>query len=138
MSDVFEKPVILFDGVCNLCSSSVQFVINNDRKAKFLMGSLQSKEGNELAKKFNVDAEELRTFILIENDKAYQKSTAALRVTKKLNGLWPLLYIFIIIPPFLRNAVYDFIASNRYKWFGKKETCWIPDPELRSRFIENF
>ncbi len=129
------QSVILFDGVCNLCNSFVQFVIKHDRKERFRFASLQSDFAEkELANSF-IDNQKMSTVILLENGKLYSKSTAALRILKKLNGLWPLLYIFIIVPAFLRNVVYNLIARNRYKWFGKKDSCMIPSPELQRRFL---
>ena len=132
-----KNPVILFDGVCNLCSGAVQFIIKHDPKHRFRFASLQSEFGQKIIKEFKIPpGETMNSFILFENEKIYTRSTGALRVTKKLNGLWPLLYGFIIIPPFLRNSVYNFIGRNRYKWFGKKEECWIPTPELKALFID--
>ena len=127
--------VILFDGVCNLCSGAVQFVIKRDKKKRFRFASLQSALGAEVMQQFNLPANELNSFILLENNQVYTSSTGALKVSKQLNGLWPLLYVFIIVPKFIRDAVYRFIANNRYKWFGKKETCWVPSKELAERFI---
>jgi len=133
-----KNPVILFDGVCNLCNGAVQFIIKHDPKHRFRFASLQSEFGKKIIKEFKIPpGEAMNSFILLENEKIYTRSTGALRVTKKLNGLWPLLYGFIIVPPFLRNAVYNFIARNRYRWFGKKEACWIPTPELKALFIED-
>lgn len=129
------QPIILFDGVCNLCNSSVQFIIRHDKKKQFLFASLQSEPGQELMKRYGLPATELNSFILVENDKAWNRSTAALRVVRKLNGLWPGLYSFIILPRFIRDAIYNWIERNRYKWFGKKESCMIPTPELRARFL---
>lgn len=130
------NPVILFDGVCNLCSSSVRFVIKHDPKKQFRFASLQSAFGQKVLQNFGLPANELNSFILLEEGKIYKKSTGALRLTKKLNGLWPMLYAFIIVPPFIRNAVYSFVAKNRYRWFGKKEACWLPTPELRKLFLD--
>lgn len=132
-----DHPVVLFDGVCNLCSNSVQFVIKHDPKKQFRFASLQSDVGQHVMQHFGLPANELNSFILLEHDKIYTKSTGALRLTKKLNGLWPMLYAFIIVPAFIRNAVYSFVANNRYKWFGKKEACWLPTPELKSLFLDN-
>jgi predicted DCC family thiol-disulfide oxidoreductase YuxK len=129
------NPVILFDGVCNLCNSSVQFVLKRDKQDVFRFASLQSEVAEQLLKQYQHPVSQLNTFILIENGKVYSRSTAALRVFKKLAGLWPLLYVFIIVPPFIRNAVYNFIASHRYKWFGKKEECWIPSPYVKNKFL---
>lgn len=132
-----KNPVVLFDGVCNLCSTSVQFIIKHDPKKTFRYASLQSSFGQQVLKQFGLPADELNSFILLEDGKIFTKSTGALRVTKKLNGLWPVLYGFIIVPPFIRNAVYSWVAHNRYKWFGKKEACWLPTPELKKLFLDN-
>lgn len=129
-----SNPVILFDGVCNLCNSSVQFVIKHDPKKKFRFASIQGDYGQQVLKKFHLPPDSLNSFILLEDNQIYTHSTGALKVAKQLSGAWPMLYAFIIIPPFIRNAVYQFIAKNRYKWFGKKETCAIPSPELKALF----
>lgn len=128
--------IILFDGVCNLCNNAVQFVIKKDKKNNFRFASLQSPFGQDLLKQFQLDTKEFNSFIVVEKGKIYNKSTAALRVAKKLAGLWPLLYFFIVVPAFIRNYVYDFIAANRYKWFGKKDACWVPTPELKMKFLD--
>ena len=132
----FSHPVILFDGVCNLCSNSVQFVIKHDPKHQFHFASLQSEFGQQVLQQFQIPATEFGSFILLENNIIYTKSGGALRVAKKLNGLLSALYVFILIPPFIRDAIYNWIAKNRYRWFGKKEACWIPTPELKSLFID--
>ena len=129
-----SHPVILFDGLCNLCSGTVQFIIKHDTKRQFRFASLQSPFGQAVLQQFGLPATELNSFILLENNQIYSKSTGALRVTKKLDGLFKLLYVFIIIPPFIRNGVYNYVAKNRYKWLGKKDACWIPTPELRKLF----
>ncbi len=129
-------PVILFDGVCNLCTGSVQFVIKHDSKHQFRFASLQSEFGQQVMTEFHLPTTELGSFILLENGKIYTRSSGALRVTKKLNGGWPLLYVFMLVPAFIRNGIYNWVAKNRYKWFGKKEECWIPTKELNSLFIE--
>lgn len=128
-------PVILFDGVCNLCNTSVQFVIKHDTKRLFRYASLQSSFGEKILKENNLSADVFNSFILFENDTIYTRSTAALLVAKRLNGFIRILYGFIIIPEFIRNAVYNFIARNRYRWFGKRETCWLPSPELKELFL---
>ncbi|KIL73288.1 thiol-disulfide oxidoreductase DCC family protein [Bacillus badius] len=127
-------PVILFDGECNFCDSSVQFIIKNDPQGLFHFASLQSDTGQELLNKHNVPSD-IDSMILIEGDKVYYKSAAALRICRHLRGAWKLLYTFIIVPRPIRNAAYDFIAKNRYKWFGKKESCMLPSPSVRARFI---
>ncbi len=130
-----DTAILLFDGVCNLCNSSVNFIIKHDKKNYFQFASIQSETGQELLKKHNINASTTDSVVLIENNKYYIKSTATLRIAKHLDGLYPLLYAFIIIPSFIRNVVYDLIARNRYKWFGKRETCMIPTDEIRSKFI---
>ncbi|HQS24054.1 MAG: hypothetical protein B7Y11_03230 [Sphingobacteriia bacterium 24-36-13] len=128
------NPVILFDGVCNLCNSSVQFVIKHDPKKQFRFASIQGDYGQQVLKQFDSPPNSLNSFILFKDQQIYTHSTGALMVAKQLSGAWPLLYAFIIIPPFIRNAVYQFIANNRYKWFGKKESCAIPSPDLKALF----
>ena len=128
------NPVILFDGECNFCDSSVQFIIKNDPKGIFHFASLQSDTGQELLKKHHVPSN-IDSMILIEENKVYYKSAAALRICRHLKGAWKLLYAFIVVPRPLRNVAYDFIAKNRYKWFGKKESCMLPSPSVRARFI---
>lgn len=129
------KQIILFDGVCNLCNSSVQFVIRHDYKCTFQFAALQSAAGKALLAEYNIFSDQLASIVLIKEGKAYQRSRAALEIARKLTGLWPLMYAFIIVPPFIRNAVYDWIAANRYRWFGEKNECMIPTPELKSRFL---
>jgi predicted DCC family thiol-disulfide oxidoreductase YuxK len=131
-----QHPVILFDGVCNLCSSAVQFVLKRDKKNVFRFASLQSSFGQNLLKQYHLPSKGFDSFIVLERQAVYTKSTAALRVVKQLSGAWPLLYIFSIIPAFISNTVYNFIAKNRYRWFGKKETCWIASPELKNKFLD--
>lgn len=131
-----SHPVILFDGVCNLCSGSVQFVIKHDPKRHFRFASLQGNFGQSVLEKFGLPVGELGSFILLEDEKIYTRSSGALRVTRHLSGLWPVLTVFTIIPPFIRNAVYNWVAKNRYQWFGKKETCWVPNQELRDLFLD--
>ena len=130
-----QHPIILFDGICNLCNSSVQFVIKNDKKNKFMFASLQSNAGQQLLKQYQLPLQSFNSFVLIQNEKVFLKSTAALMVAKQLNGITKLLYGFIIVPVFIRNAVYNFIAKNRYKWFGKKDSCMIPTSKLKQRFL---
>jgi len=130
------KHIILFDGVCNLCSNSVQFILKRDKKNQFLFGSLQGKTGQEYLAKFNLPADSFNSFILVENDNLYTRSTAALRMLKHLGGAWQLMYAFVIVPKFIRDGVYNFIARNRYKWFGKKEECWVPTPALKAKFLD--
>lgn len=112
--------IILFDGVCNLCNDSVQFIIKRDPNGHFKFASLQSEVGQKLLSPFGAE-KEMNSFILIENDRIYMKSSAALRVCNKLSGFWILFSIFWVVPSFIRNFLYDIVAKNRYKWFGKKK-----------------
>jgi predicted DCC family thiol-disulfide oxidoreductase YuxK len=128
-----QGDIILFDGICNLCNRAVQFVIRHDRNKQFKFGSLQ---GQEYLRNLNIQPDKTDSFLLIEDEKHYTRSTAALRVFKKLGGTWSLLYIFIVIPSFIRDALYDFIAHNRYRWFGKRNECMLPTEDLKARFLD--
>jgi len=135
MEDI-AHPVILFDGVCNLCNSSVQFIIKRDRKRIFRYASLQSEFGKKIIERFKLADKNIDSIILFENNSIKIKSTAVLQVLKRTGGIYSILYVFIIVPESIRNGIYDFIARNRYRWFGKRETCMIPTPELKKRFID--
>ncbi len=130
-----DHSLILFDGVCNLCNAAVQFVIKRDKRKSFSFASLQSVEGQRLMQRFQLPASDFNSFVLIDDAKAFTKSTAALMVAKKLGGAWPLLAGFRIVPEFMRDGVYNWVAKNRYKWFGRKDACMIPTPELKARFL---
>jgi predicted DCC family thiol-disulfide oxidoreductase YuxK len=130
------KKIVLFDGVCNLCSGSVQFILKRDKKNQFLFGSLQGNYGQEMLRKYQLPANEFNSFMLIEGEKLYTKSSGALRMLKHLGGAWALLYVLIIVPKFIRDAVYNLVARNRYRWFGKKNECWLPRPEWKARFLD--
>ncbi|MNS47910.1 hypothetical protein D3C72_804600 [compost metagenome] len=130
-----ERLIVLFDGVCNLCNNTVQFIIRNDSKGKFRFAALQSETGQRLLEKYQLDTKNFNSFILIDNNKPRLKSTGALYLVKNLSGFFPLLFAFIIIPPFIRDWIYDKVAQNRYKWFGKKDQCMVPTPELKARFL---
>jgi predicted DCC family thiol-disulfide oxidoreductase YuxK len=129
------NPLILFDGICNLCNKSVQFIIKRDKKKEFVFASLQGKTGQDVLQRFGLPPTDHQSFLLVENEKLYSRSSAVLKVAKHLGGGWKLLYAFIIIPTFIRDPIYNFIARNRYKWFGKKEECMIPTKELKERFL---
>lgn len=128
--------LILFDGHCNLCSGTVQFILKHDRKAKFRFAYLQSEYGKAVLQKHQLPIDSFGTFVLVENNTVFTKSTAALRILKSLSGMWPLLYVAIIIPRFLRDAIYALVARNRYKWFGKRDSCWLPDSKWKDRFLQ--
>lgn len=126
--------IILFDGICNFCDSSVQFIIKHDQAAYFQFASIQSDIGQALLAKYNV-SENVDSVILIEHGKAYAESTAALRISRKLDGFWPICYLFTLVPPFLRNSVYRVVAKNRYRLFGQKKMCLLPTPSQQKRFL---
>ena len=130
-----DKSLILFDGVCNLCNGFVQFVIRQDPQAKFRFASLQSETGQKVLRELNVSGKELKTVILRKRGRIYTHSDVALEVAKELGGIWSLLYIGKILPKALRDKIYDWVAANRYRWFGKQESCWLPSPELQDRFV---
>ena len=130
-----HKSVILFDGVCNLCNASIDFIIKRDKKDQFRVGALQEDAGKKLLSKFDVNPEYLDSLVLVEDDQVYFRSTAALRIARNLSGLWPLFYVFIILPSGIRDRIYDWIGKNRYRWFGKKNTCRLPTPKERAKFI---
>ncbi|KRF01104.1 hypothetical protein ASG89_26225 [Paenibacillus sp. Soil766] len=137
MSHQNDHPsIILFDGVCLLCSSSVQFILRNDPKGVFHFASLQSEFGHKLLAQHKLPVDQLSTIVLIEGDRAHTRTTAALRIARRLRGAWPLTYAAIVIPAPIRNLGYNFIACNRYRWFGKSEQCMLPRPEHRARFLD--
>ena len=136
MNDLENKKIILFDGVCNLCNGSIRFVIKRDKKDRFRYAALQSEIGRKLASERNIDISKVDSIILIEPGVAYfTKSEAALKIGQSLGGIWMFVAVFNLIPSGLLNIVYDFIAKNRYRWFGKKEVCMIPTPELKAKFL---
>ncbi len=127
--------IILFDGVCNLCNSSINFIIDRDPNKNFLFAPLQERTGQDLQMKYGLRPEALDSVVLIKNGKVYQKSSAALEIAKKLSGGWKLLIIFKLVPQRFRDRIYDLIAKNRYRWFGKTDQCRMPTPDLKMRFI---
>lgn len=131
------KKIILFDGVCNLCNDSVIKVIKKDKKNVFLFTALQSEIGQKILDSLGIDTKEIDSIILYEPQKSYHiKSSAALRVMNEFGGLWKLTQVFRILPAAFNNIFYDIIARNRYKWFGKKDSCMIPTPELKAKFLD--
>ena len=128
--------VVLFDGVCNLCNGAVNFIIDRDPSVRFRFAALQSSQAEALlAPLGRVPEPDPQSFILVEEGRVYERSTAALRIARRLPGAWRLLYAFIVVPAPLRDVAYRFIARNRYRWFGKADTCRMPTPELRKRFL---
>jgi len=135
-ASVDEHAVVLFDGVCNLCNGAVNFVIDRDPDGYFRFAPLQSDVGEKILADTDAADALLDTIVLVEDGEVYDRSGAALRIARYLTGLWPLLYAFIIVPRPLRDAVYDWIAANRYRWFGKRDQCRLPTPNLKERFLE--
>lgn len=133
--EIREKNIIVFDGVCNLCNGAVTFVIKKEKGDRFRFAALQEEAGILLLDKYRIDPADTDSIVLVENGKAYVKSTAALKIARHLKGLYPLLYFFMIIPLPIRNWIYDLVARNRYRWFGKKESCMIPTAELKEKFL---
>lgn len=132
-----NKKIIIFDGVCNLCNSAVLFVIKHDKKDTFRFVTLQSELGQEILTYIGIDPKNTDSIVLYEPGMAYYyKSDAALQIAKNLNGVFPLATVFKILPTAIRNQLYDYIAKNRYKWYGKKESCMIPTPELKVKFLK--
>jgi len=132
-----NKKIILFDGICNLCNDALLKVIKYDKKNVFLFCSLQSKIGKEITGHLGIDITKIDSIILYEPSVSYDiKSTAALKIMQDFKGIWNLTYVLLLFPEWFRNSIYDYIAKNRYKWFGKKEHCLIPSPELKVKFLD--
>lgn len=129
------SPIVLFDGICNLCCGVVKFVIKRDKHARIKFAALQSEAGLQLLKQYNLPSSNFSSFVFIENGQAYTQSEAALRLCKNLSAMWPFMYGFIIVPSFIRNGIYNWIAKNRYKWFGKQDQCMIPTPDTKTLFL---
>jgi predicted DCC family thiol-disulfide oxidoreductase YuxK len=130
-----DNPVILFDGVCNFCNSAINFTLKRNTKANIFFAPMQSEAGQKLLQQNNLPADDMQSFIFIEDGVVYKQSTAALKVCRHLRGGWPLCYGLIIVPKFIRDGIYNWIAKNRYKWFGVRQACMIPTPEVRARFL---
>jgi predicted DCC family thiol-disulfide oxidoreductase YuxK len=131
-----NKKIILFDGICNLCDATVQFIIRHDKKDVFRFVALQSDLGKEITNYIGLDTSKTDSIILYEPGNAYYyKAEAALKIAKELGGIYSFLSIFSIFPNWLSNRIYDFVAANRYKWYGKKEKCMIPTPEMKAKFL---
>lgn len=129
------RRIVLFDGVCSVCDSVVHFIYDRDQRGLFTFAPLQSPAGQELVERFGL-AQDLSTIVLIDGDRAYTKSTAALRIARLLDGAWPLLYALRVVPRPLRDVAYRYFAAHRYRWFGQLEHCRVPEPEMRRRFLD--
>ena len=135
--DNTTNPILLFDGVCTLCNGAVRFIIERDSKARFKFAPLQSAFGQTELRKLNLPTEEFDSYVLLDNGKHYFRSTAAIRVYSQLDGfLWRFTSVFYLVPTPIRDAIYGWVARNRYKWFGKEEACMVPTPEITKRFID--
>lgn len=132
---VHDQQIILFDGVCNFCNSTINFIIKKDKKKIFRFAALQSEAGKQLLKQYNLPTDKLDSFVLLKNGKAYKKTTAALHLYPQLGTAWKLVNIFWVFPALIRDVAYNIIANNRYRWFGKKDHCMIPSAEVRSLFL---
>jgi predicted DCC family thiol-disulfide oxidoreductase YuxK len=130
-----QERLILFDGVCNWCNAWVDFTIARDPQGSFKFGTLQSATGQQALTDLRLPTDDFETFLLLEQGRSFTKSTAALRILRQLSGLWPLLYIGIVIPRPLRDAIYDYVARRRYRWMGKADTCRVPTPAEHDRFV---
>lgn len=131
-----NKKVILFDGVCNLCNQSVLKIIKYDKHNTFLFTALQSEKGKEILNLLRINSSKVDSIVLYDPGVSYDiKSTAALKIMQDFKGLWRISFLFLFIPEYIRNYLYDIIAKNRYQWFGKKEVCMIPTPELKAKFL---
>lgn len=128
--------LILFDGVCNLCSFWVGFILRRDAGKRFRFASLQSATGQRALGQAGLPGGELNTMVYVEGGRRYLRSTAVLRIARAMRGLWPLLYPLIVIPAPIRDLLYRVIARNRYRWFGKRDACWVPAVEVRDRFLD--
>jgi len=132
-----HKQLILFDGICNLCNSSINYVIKHDKNNAFMFAPLQSEAGKDIINHFNLDTSKTDSILLYSEEKGLKiKSSAALAIASKLGFPRNLLVVFYVVPTFIRNWVYNYVAKNRYKWYGKKDACMIPTPELKAKFLE--
>ena len=133
--ETLQNPVILFDGICNFCNAGINFIIKQDNKKHFRFAALQSDAGQKILQQHGLPTEGFESFILVKDGKVYQRSAAGLKVYNQLSWYWKWTQLGWIAPKFIRDGIYNYIARNRYKWFGKKEACMIPSPEVRSRFL---
>ena len=131
-----DKPVVLFDGVCNYCNAMINFIIRQDKKKKYLFATLQSEFGQRTLQQWTLPVNSFDSFLVLDKGNLYSKSTAALRLYNQLPWYWKWTQLFWLFPKFLRDAIYNVIATNRYKWFGKRNECMVPTPELKDRFLD--
>ncbi|HET7463938.1 MAG TPA: thiol-disulfide oxidoreductase DCC family protein [Longimicrobium sp.] len=130
-----DGPLVLYDGQCGLCNRSVQLILRHDRRGVFRFAALQSEPGQALLARHGLPAEEMNTVVLVDGGRAFTRSRAALRIAGKMDAPWPVLRAFALVPGPLRDAVYDWVARHRYRWFGRTDACMLPPPEVRARFL---
>jgi len=135
ISQSTNTPILLFDGVCNLCNASVQWVLKRDPKGQFRFAALQSEAGQQILHQQGLSSKHFDTVVLALGDRIFLRSDAPLEIVRRLGGLWGLLYFFKIFPRPFRDAIYNFVARNRYRWFGRREECMLPRPEWKERFL---
>lgn len=136
MKDEYQQiPVVLFDGACNLCSSSVEFVIKRNACSNIIFCQIQSERGQQLLDEYDLLDLGLNSMILLYHGKSYIKSSGAIRIAMLMDKPWPLMGIFLLVPPVIRHYIYDWIGHRRYKWYGRKEYCWVPDEDIKGRFL---
>lgn len=135
MNPTEKNPIVLFDGICNYCNKWINFIIRHDKKGKFRFAPLQSEAGKKLLRQYEVGEKE-ESVVLIYNGKAHLRSGACFHICFHLGGLYSLLFAFIIVPEYIRDFYYDIIANNRYKWWGKRNSCMIPSEEVKARFLQ--
>jgi len=131
-----NQRIIAFDGVCNFCNAYVNFVIRRDPEARFLFTPIQSETGRSLLSRFQLDPRNLETFVLVKEEKCLVRSDALLEIMRELGGCWKVLYLFVLVPRPLRDCIYDLVARNRYRWFGRRDSCMVPTEDVRSRFLD--
>jgi len=129
-------PIVLFDGVCRFCNASINFILDRDRAGRVRFAALQSAAGQALLRRYGLPTDRFASLVLVEGGRCWGRSTAALRIARHLDGLWPLAALLLAVPPFLRDAAYDLLARNRYRWFGQLDACRVPTPEVRQRFLD--
>ncbi|MET0384777.1 MAG: DCC1-like thiol-disulfide oxidoreductase family protein [Polyangiales bacterium] len=130
------RRIVLFDGVCNFCDHAINFIIDRDSRGRFEFASLQSDVGKRLKAEVGITGSDISTLVLIEGERAYTRSSAAVRIARQLDGAWPLLYALVLVPRPLRDWAYRYFAAHRYTWFGKLDACRVPSPEVRARFLD--
>lgn len=131
-----QDNIVVFDGLCNFCSKSVEFIIKQDKKAIFRFAAIQSRTGGELIRQFGMDPNDIKTFMLVKGGKAYMRSEAVLQIVKQFQAPWRFLSVLRLIPRPVRDWAYTLFANNRYRWFGKMEKCMVPSPDINARFLD--